>query len=144
MKCLLMSVLIVVSAMISGCVSPLVVRQQDLDAWVGMPTAALDTHSYFLTVSMVRTLTDSGIEIRNYVNEREVSTCLGSGHAQAQGKYVNSNTFSTCYSQSIECNNIFYIKDGVVLEYAPTGNCYTSELVTPQTRYQQLKQFQED
>ena len=33
-----------VGAILTGCAT---VRQQDLDAWVGMPVEALDTHSLF-------------------------------------------------------------------------------------------------
>ena len=37
------------------------------------------------------------------------------------------------------CNNIFYIKEGVIIEYAPTGRCYTDETVQPEPRYLRLK-----
>jgi len=52
------------AVVVVGCT----VRQQDLDAWVGVPVEALDTHPIFNTVPMDRTITDSGIEIRNYRN----------------------------------------------------------------------------
>jgi hypothetical protein len=51
---------------------------------------------------------------------------------------VNGNAFSTCSSGWVGCNNIFYIKDGKVIEYAPTGNCFTDERVQPQARYKTL------
>jgi len=114
------------------------VRQQDLDTWVGMPVEALDTHSLFLTVPMVRTKTESGIEIRNYANGRNFGSCSGFGSANAAGSWVNANAFSTCSSGWVGCNNIFYIKDGKVIEYAPTGRCFTDERVQPQARYQRL------
>ena len=103
------------------------VRQKDLDAWVGVPVEALDTHSFFITVTMYRTITESGIEIRNYSNGRDIAQCFGSGKA-----------FFTCSSGRIVCNNIFYIKNGTVIEYAPTGRCYTNEMVQPQKRYKAL------
>ena len=53
------------------------VRQQDLDAWVGAPVEALDTHSFFITVPMVRTRTDSGIEIRNFRQHHIECRALG-------------------------------------------------------------------
>lgn len=124
-----------VSAILTGCAT---VRQQDLDAWVGMPVEALDTHSLFLTVPMVRTKTESGIEIRNYANGRNFGTCSGSGSANAAGSWVNANVFSACSSGWVGCNNIFYIKDSKVIEYAPTGRCFTDERVQPQARYQRL------
>ena len=61
------------------------VRQQDLNAWVGVSVEALDTHSLFLTVPMVRTKTESGIEIRNYANGRNFASCSGFGSANAAG-----------------------------------------------------------
>ena len=121
----------------------MLVRQQDLDAWVGVPTEALDTHSLFLTVPMVRTKTESGIEIRNYANGRNFGSCSGFGSANAAGSYVNANAFSNCTSGWVGCNNIFYIKDGKVIEYAPTGRCYTNETVQPQERYKRLKALDE-
>lgn len=124
------------AAVVVGCAT---VRQQDLDAWVGMPVEALDTHSFFITVPMYRTVTDSGVEIRNYANGRDVASCFGNAGASRSGNFVNANAFTTCSSGRIVCNNIFYIKDGKVIEYAPTGRCYTDETVQPQARYLRLK-----
>ena len=117
----------------------LAVRKQDLDAWVGVPVEALDTHSLFLTVPMVRTKTESGIEVRNYANGRNMSSCSGSGSTYVSGKWIQGNAFSNCSSGWQGCNNIFYIKDGKVIEYAPTGQCYTNDSVQPQERYKRLK-----
>jgi len=131
---------LILTAMIflSSCAS-LAVRKQDLDAWIGVPVEALDTHSLFLTVPMVRTKTDSGIEIRNYANGRNMSSCSGSGSTYVSGKWVQGNAFSNCSSGWQGCNNIFYIRDGKVIEYAPTGQCYTDDSVQPQERYKRLK-----
>lgn len=120
---------------LSGCAT---VRQSDLDSWIGMPVEALDTHSLFLTMPMVRTLTESGIEIRNYVNGRNVSSCFGTAGAVMNGGYVSANAFTTCSSGQIVCNNIFYIKESKVQEYVPTGRCFTNERVRPQARYRRL------
>ena len=125
------------SSLMVGCGS-LMVRQADLDSWPGMPVEALDTHSLFITVPMYRTLTDSGIEIRNYANGAESSSCYSSGSGSKSGKYLSANSFTNCTSNRVVCNNIFYIKDGKVLEYAPTGRCYTDETVRPQRRYLDL------
>jgi hypothetical protein len=121
-----------------GCAAVMGVRQQDLDAWVGMPVEALDTHSFFLTVPVYKTRTESGIEIRNYANGSEVARCYSNAGAYGSGKYVNANAFTTCSNDRVVCNNIFYIKEGKVLEYAPTGRCYTDETVIPQARYRNL------
>ncbi|HEV2173473.1 MAG TPA: hypothetical protein VGR71_07895 [Nitrospira sp.] len=116
------------------------VRQQDLDAWVGVPVAALDTHSVFITIPMYRTVTASGIEIRDYVNGADIASCFTNAGANRVGSFVNSNAFTTCSTRKIVCNNIFYIKDGKVIEYAPTGRCYTDSTLQPQARYLRLEQ----
>lgn len=104
------------------------VRKQDLDAWVGMPVEALDTHSFFITVPMRKTITSTGIEVRNYVNGKETENCT-----------YNKFTGVDCSKDSIICNNIFYIKNDRIIEYAPTGRCMTNETVQPQTRYRTLQ-----
>ena len=124
-------------ALVVGCH----VRQQDLDAWVGMPVEALDTHSIFITIPMYRTVTESGIEIRNYANGRSVANCFGTAGANTVGNFVSANAFTTCSSGRIVCNNIFYIKNGKVIEYAPTGRCYTNETAQPEARYLRLKEI---
>ena len=126
---------IFISLAVASCAT---VRKQDLDAWVGIPVEALDTHSFFITVPVYRSVTSSGIEIRNYANGKDVARCFSNASGSSTGKYVNANAFTTCSSNRIVCNNIFYIRDGVVLEYAPTGRCYTDETVQPQSRYLQL------
>ncbi|MDA2920740.1 hypothetical protein MYX76_14830 [Desulfobacterota bacterium AH_259_B03_O07] len=122
-----------------GCAT---VRKQDLDAWVGMPVEALDTHSLFITLPMVRTITESGIEIRNYPNKRNIGSCFGSGRINTNTylNYASYNSFAICSAGLVGCDNIFYIKNGVVVEYAPTGRCYTNETVQPQSRYYRLKE----
>lgn len=130
---------LMVAMVLAGCAAK-VVRQQDLDAWVGMPIEALDTHSLFITVPLYKTRTESGIEIRNYANGKSSESCYSNGGAirNPSGKYVSASTFTQCSSDRVVCNNIFYIKDGKVLEYAPTGQCMTDDTVRPQKRYLEL------
>ena len=125
-----------IASLLAACAT---VRQQDLDAWVGVPVEALDTHSFFITVPMFRTRTDSGIEIRNYANGRDVAQCFSNAGASTVGNFVNANAFTRCSSTRIVCNNIFYIKDGKVIEYVPTGRCYTDERAQPEARYLRLR-----
>ncbi len=121
---------------LTGCLS---VRQKDLDAWVGQPVEALDTQPFFLALPMVKTFTQSGVEIRNYINGRNIERCFGSGYIYG-GTYnpANYNTFSNCVSGFGACNNIFYIKNEKVVEYAPTGSggmrCVTDDRVLPSSR----------
>lgn len=126
------------AAALTGCGG--MVRQADLDSWPGTPVEALDMHSFFITVPMHKTLTDSGIEIRNYANGADIQSCYSGGGASrnSSGNYVNASTFTNCSSNRIVCNNLFYIKDGIVLEYAPTGRCKTDASLQPQKRYLQL------
>jgi hypothetical protein len=85
-----------------------------------MPVVALDTHSLFLTMRLERSYAENGaIEIRNYVNEANVMAPVG-------GMLV---------SRRIACNNIFYIHDDCVIEYRPTGRCYTDHTTRPQGRW---------
>lgn len=119
--------------------------------WKGVPVEALDTHSRFLTIPMVRTKTSSGIEIRNYVNKKNTSSCVQSAYGSSNANINSSsrgrasimgtsqyNAFTRCSSAIVGCDNIFYIKNGIVLEYAPTGQCYTDETAQPEARYKRL------
>lgn len=126
MEALKIAFVVAIAVTVTACAT---VRKQDLDAWVGIPVEALDTHSLFITVPMYRSITSSGIEIRNYANGADVAQCFSNASGSKTGKYVNANAFTTCSSGRVVCNNIFYIKDGVVIEYAPTGSCYTDETV---------------
>ena len=129
---------VLMCVLLVGCAMFKTVRQQDLDIWVGVPVEALDTHSFFLTLPMIRTVTESGIEIRNYANVVNLSRCSGNAWASGGSNYVNLNAFSNCIGRSVGCHNLFYIKDGKVIEYAPTGRCYTDETTNPQPRYLRL------
>lgn len=129
------SMVVLFMAVLAGCAS---VRQQDLDAWKGMPVEALDTHSFFITVPMYRTITSSGIEIRNYANGRDVASCFTSAGARGGGNVVSGQAFTTCSSGRVVCNNIFYIKDGKVLEYVPSGRCMTDNSLQPEPRWRRL------
>ena len=115
------SYVVVLLIMLSGCLPVFkMVRQVDLNAWVNVPVEKLDVHPIFLTMRLVTTYTESGMEIRNYVNERNVSLCIPNG---------------PCTQQTGACNNIFYIKGGIVQEYRPTPSggvrCYTERFVQP-------------
>ncbi len=133
----------------SGCAIRQV-RQVDLDAWKDVPVEALDTHSLFLTVPMVKTVTDSGIEIRDYVNKVGVSSCsqntfgaknanlYGTGNNAQVMTYANYNSFQNCSAKMVGCDNIFYIRNGKVLEYKPVGRCYTDNTVRPEQGWERF------
>lgn len=53
-------ILLFVLSSLSGCAT---VRQVDLDAWVGQPVSALETHPIFITVPVVKTTASDGTEI---------------------------------------------------------------------------------
>ncbi len=118
--------IIIISFLLNGCLAAasLSVRQSDLDAWAGKPVKALDTHPLFLTMRLERTFTEDGIEIRNYVNEATRNVCTTIGYNMV------------CNEIKGACNNIFYIQEGVVIEYRPTPSgkvrCYTDDRTRPQ------------
>ncbi|WP_218631380.1 hypothetical protein [Sedimentimonas flavescens] len=112
------------------------VRQQDLDAWVGQPVSKLDHHPIFQAMPVeVRRLPD-GTEVRNYVNGQNVAACFAG--AQATG-YSNNTALVTgsnfCSTRFAACNNMFYIRNGVVQSYTPVGTggarCFTDDRATP-------------
>lgn len=121
-----MTAIVVISVIHAGCSAPVVlnVRQSDLDAWVGVPVKALDTHSIFLTMRLERSFTDDGVEIRNYVSEANASGCVMIGYNLI------------CNEQKRACNNIFYIHNGYVMEYKLVGSggarCFTDTFLRPE------------
>lgn len=118
---------------ITACVS---VRQEDRDAWIGQPVSKLDLHPVFLTIPVVRTITPDGTEIRNYINGQNIGYCSNSGSIYSgMISYASYNSFVSCVSKFAACNNIFYIKNGVVKQYTPIGtggaSCYTNDAARP-------------
>lgn len=135
-----LTIAIIIASLVAACATTVrTVRQQDLDAWVGVSVEALDTHAFFMKVPMFRTRTDSGTEIRNYAYGYNFGECFANAGTSKAGDFVNGNDFTTCSSSRVFCNNIFYIKEGKVLEYAPTGRCYTEAKVQPEAPYLRLK-----
>lgn len=127
---------IILLALLAGCAT---VRQSDLDAWVGQPVAALETHPVFLTIPVVKTVASDGTEIWNYVNGANLNSCSAGGSIYGkQVSYASYGQFTSCVQRFAACNNIFYIRDGKVLRYTPVGtggaSCYTSDEARPQFR----------
>lgn len=112
------------------------VKKADLQAWVGVPVEALDMHPLFISMNLEKRTTENGVEIRNYRNGGPENLCSGGAFSTGQNTFSNTR----CISRDVVCNNIFYIKDGKVLEYAPTGSCYTDKTVRPQSRYLEMIQ----
>lgn len=117
--------------LVGGCVN-----KGDLDAWQGVPVAELDKHPFFLTVPVVRTTASDGTEIRNYVNGANVASCSGGGSIfKSTVDMASYSSFASCMQKFQACNNIFYIKDGIVQQYIATGTggtiCTTDETLRP-------------
>jgi hypothetical protein len=129
--------------MLCGCITR-EVRQVDIDAWTNVSVVALDTHSVFITMPQVRTVSDDGLEIRDYIDKVGVSNCMGTGAGFGgfgRGymlNYANFNSFQTCSAQSVGCDNIFYIRDGKVLEYKPVGLCNTNQTLQPEAGWEKF------
>jgi hypothetical protein len=127
--------LVFVFVLLSGCAS-VGVRQEDLDAWVAEPVASLELHPFFVTLPVIKTMASDGTEIWNFVNGRNIGGCSGGGTVFAGNvNYATYSQFMGCMQSYAACNNIFYIKDGVVLRYVPTGTgglrCMTDERLQP-------------
>jgi hypothetical protein len=133
MKIVYLSVVFAFCAVLSSC---LTVRPEDTQSWIGRPVADLEKHPLFLTMALVRTRTSDGIEIRNYVNSRGVTSCSGGGavfrDVLSSAEYSN---FTNCMQNVLACNNLFYISNGVVTNYVPIGSggaqCYSDERNRP-------------
>src|SRR6266545_2890104 len=114
-----LAALLVPSLMTVGCAT---VRQADLDAWVGQPVLALETHPIFLTIPVVKTQASDGTEIWNYVNGANLGQCSGGGSIfGSRVDYATYSKFSTCVQRFAACNNIFFMRDGKVVRYTPVG-----------------------
>lgn len=118
---------------LAGCQS---VRVEDTAAWEGRPVSDLELHPVFATMRLIRTVASDGTELRNYINGANASSC--SSDASIFGTTVSSaiySEFTSCMSRFTACNNIFYVKNGRVLSYVPTGSgggrCYTDERTRP-------------
>lgn len=130
-RLLRLALAVVSLAFVNGCVN-----KGDLDAWQGVPVAELDKHPFFLTVPFVRTTASDGTEIRNYVNGDNVASCSGGGSIfKSTVDMASYSSFSSCMQKFRACNNIFYIKDGLVQQYIATGTggsiCRTDETLRP-------------
>jgi hypothetical protein len=123
----------VLALTLAGCAT---VHQEDLDAWAGRPVSDLDKHPIFVTLPVVRTVTQDGTEIRDYVNGRNVASCSSGGSVFAgQVNYATYNGFTNCMQNFAACHGIFYIKNGVVQNVSAIGTggmrCYTNESMRP-------------
>jgi hypothetical protein len=134
MKSLFLRMLILtICPLVSGCAS---VRKEDTDAWAGQTVSVLDKHPVFLTLRVVRAISEDGTEIRDYVNGKEVVSCSGGGavFAGAVGM-ATYNQYMQCSSAVPTCHNIFYIRKGIVERYVPVGTggarCFTDERARP-------------
>jgi hypothetical protein len=116
-----------------ACSSTPAEPQPNLHAWEGVSVETLDAHTFFKTVPMFRTRTAGGTEIRNYAYGYDFEECFTKSGAGSFGDLVDENAFIICSSSGIICNNIFYIKEEAVLEYAPTGRCDTDSKVQPES-----------
>ena len=110
----------------------ILVDEDVVNSWKNVTVEELDTHSFFITVPMIRSNTNPGIEVRNYRNYRTSNQC----NVSKNGGYTSYNVFANCTQTESGCNNIFYIKNDVVIEYRLVGNCYTVQSLRPEYRFQ--------
>lgn len=90
--------------------TPKSVRQADLDSWVGVPLASLQSHPLFSALNLQRYPAADGAEIFDYVNGTPTASC----------------------------HNRFTVKAGVVQRYEPRAQgqtkCFTDDSARPQIR----------
>jgi hypothetical protein len=115
------------------------VNQGDLTTWNGQPLSTLDRHPAFMALPVVRTMTQDGIEIRNYIDSRTLVQCSEGG--AIFGKVLDTaayNRFSSCLATAGACSNVFYLKDDRVLQYTLVGSggviCSTDPRRRPQAQ----------
>ena len=87
-------------------------------------------------MQVVKTVASDGTEIRNYINGRNVASCSRNGAVYAGVlDYASYQEFTSCMSGFTVCNNIFYIKNGIVTGYTAIGTggarCFTDERARP-------------
>jgi len=133
MRLMSFAAILIFALFATGCMS---VRQEDREAWVGQPVTKLDLHPIFLTIPLVKTISPDGTEIRNYINGHNIGVCTGSSSIYGGTiNYANYNAFSSCLARFAACNNIFYIRNGIVKQYTPIGtggaSCYTNDATRP-------------
>lgn len=125
--------------------SPLKVHQEHLDAWIGLPTEALETHSLFLIRPPVKTMISGGVEVWHYVDGVNVSNCQSeqSGYLDKRGflPTVKYQEYSNCVSKGVTCNTLAFIKDNIIKEVEVVGPCYTSDAHLPNDRYRRMKDW---
>ena len=126
-------------ALVLGVAACATVREEDRASWVGQPVSALQKQPVLLTMQLVKTRADDGTEIYNYVNSRAVSSCSRNGTVFGVTlDMATYNSFTSCMSQTAACNNIFYVKNGIVQEYTPVGSggarCFTDARLQPNYR----------
>ncbi len=122
-----------IACVVTGCAT---VRQEDLQAWEGQPVAALESHPIFVTLPVVRSTTSDGVEIRHYINGREVASCSGGGAVFAGSvSTATYNQFTSCVRGFAACNAIFQIRNGRIESVSAVGTggmrCYSDETMRP-------------
>ncbi len=125
------ALVLLAAIVVCGCAQTKYVRQEDLASWVGAPVDALNFHPVFLGIPMTSRVDEKGVEIRNYSNSISTQSCVASGSSLSVGTTSFNGGQANCIENRVVCNNVFFIKDGYVVEYRPIGRCYTDETVRP-------------
>ena len=116
---------------LSGCADNKEVHRFELISWNGVAVEELDNHYMFSKIHMVKTLTDTGIEIRDYMNKPGINSCDKYGLVNGYMSFSDFMAFKGCTSLLTGCDNNFYIRNGKVIKFEPVGNCYTDEFSRP-------------
>ncbi len=136
------------------------VHQSDLNAWKRIHVDALDKHVIWSKVASIRSVQKDMSEKRIYVNrvvDINNKKCFDQGLVKKECRNQNPclkglgdviteaqmDEYLICSEKMFGCDNIFTIKDSLVLSYSPVGYCFTNSLVRPDIRYKPIPASQE-
>ncbi len=111
---------LIVVLFLCGCATT---ANEDLNAWIGQPVSELDNHPVFMIFPVVRTTAADGTEIRDYVNGHNFEGCFAGGTEELadQVDFATYTRFTSCMQTFPACQNIFYIKNGIVERVSATS-----------------------
>ena len=124
---------LIVLVFLCGCTTT---ANEDLNAWIGQPVSELDKHPVFLIFPVLRTTAADGTEIRDYVNGHNFEACFaGRTEFPDPVDFATYTSFTNCIQKFPACQNIFYIKDGLVERVSATSTggarCDPNESLRP-------------
>lgn len=127
-----MNKIVVLCAVLAGCALP-GVKSEDVDAWAGQPVSVLETHPFFVTIPVKKTVASDGTQVWNYFNGAVASQCDSTAYGSPKAGFATGE--QTCATREVGCNNLFYVREGRVVQYRPVASggarCVTTAMLRP-------------